>query len=426
MVVNDTGLEIARSLEKGSPIEEVAAGLVARYGIHPERAMIDASSVRERLCDEGFLGEGAATISERSPALQSLFVHLTSRCNLTCPHCYALSPGGRTTRGIDLSADAALRLIDELADLGGRAVTLSGGEALLHPDLRRIIRHATSRGIDTRLLTNGTLLDREWAVFLAQHSVSVQVSLDGSTPEIHDAVRGAGCQRKALRAIGLLQEAGLGEKIATCTTVMRPNLDDLQAIIGLTGKLGVPVVRFLPLRRKGMADTAWETVGTGFGAGDYERFFRQVADRRTDGKAVVSVSCGLSGFILKLPREAATDEIWCPVGRKIDIDVNGDAYPCVLLMEERYKIGNVHQESLAAMISSDAMRQVCRDLSLRRSTIERCASCLWSNLCQAGCMGQAMDHTGTIQAVDDFCRYRRQAYEEAFELILAQESPAGP
>jgi radical SAM protein with 4Fe4S-binding SPASM domain len=184
-------------------------------------------------------------------------------------------------------------------------------------------------------------------------------------------------------------------------------------------------VRFLPLRRTGMADAEWTALGSGFGVDGHERFYRKVAERQRQGKAAVSVSCGLSGFILKPPREVADDEIWCPVGRKIDIEANGDAYPCVLLMEERFRLGNVHRESLASMTRSGRMRQVCHSLVARRSTIGRCASCLWRNLCQAGCMGQALDNAGTIEAVDDFCRYRQKVYAEAFDLILAQESRTG-
>ncbi len=419
-VLNDTGLRIARSLGAGASIVETAADLVAAYGITAAAARIDTAYVFNFLSKEGFLGNGASGPSQRTPELKTAFLHITSRCNLSCPHCYVLSDGVKHSGPQDLSTEIVVKLIDELAGLGGRAVTLSGGEALLHPGVRRMLKRAADRSLEIRLLTNGTLLDREWAAFLADLPIHVQVSLDGSRPEIHDAVRGKGNFLRALQAVERLQQAGLGEKINLCATVMRSNVEDLAEIILLAEKLGVPLVRFLPLRRKGMAEAAWTAIGTGFGVCEQERFYRMVADRQVKDKPALAVSCGLSGFLLKLPPETPEDEIWCPIGRQIDIGFDGEAYPCVLMMEERFRVGNIHRESLESMTRSDAMRQTCRALAERRSDIVGCARCLWRNLCQAGCMGQALDNTGTIQDVDDFCGYRKKAYEEAFDRILAQ------
>jgi radical SAM protein with 4Fe4S-binding SPASM domain len=313
-------------------------------------------------------------------------------------------------------------LIDELADLGGRSVTLSGGEALLHSGFRTILNRAVARNLGVQLLTNGTLLDREWVEFLGGFPLSVQVSIDGSRAEIHDAIRGRGSFEKALRAVEHLQEAGLGSRLTICATVMQGNARDLPEIIHLGERIGVPLVRFLPLRKKGRAAGAWDAIGTGLAVEDAEAFYRLVADRAVAGKTTTAVSCGVSGVLLKLPRETSPDEIWCPVGRKIDVDFNGDAYPCVLLMEEGFRLGNVHRDSLASMVKSERMRETCSSLVRRRTSIGRCASCLWQNLCQAGCMGQALDNTGTIWGVDDFCNYRQQAYAEAFDKILALEA----
>ena len=69
------------------------------------------------------------------------------------------------------------------------------------------------------------------------------------------------------------------------------------------------------------------------------------------------------------------------------------------------------------------MADVCLALVERRQKIEKCAACTWRNLCQAGCMGQALDNKGTIWDTDDFCDYRKRAYKEAFDRILRIEDP---
>jgi radical SAM protein with 4Fe4S-binding SPASM domain len=88
------------------------------------------------------------------------------------------------------------------------------------------------------------------------------------------------------------------------------------------------------------------------------------------------------------------------------------------LMQEAYGIGNIFHDDLDAMIQSSEMAGMCEMLVSRRHQIEKCASCQWQNLCQAGCMGQALDNRGTIWDVDDFCTYRYAAYGKAFQKLL--------
>jgi len=417
--VNDSGLEIARHLDRGESVQDVVLHLRRKYGISDEVARDDVIQVQDGLIKRGFLQPDYISHPFRSTTLNSLFLHLTNRCNLSCLHCYTSGPV--KTIGKDLSAPLVFCMIDDLAEHGGTSVTLSGGEPLLHPELKEILRHTPS-DVQIRLLTNGTLIDREWAEFLADMDVYVQVSVDGSREAVHDRIRGKGSFRKAINGLEHLQGAGLGDRINFSTTVMNQNLDDLIEIINLAQRLGVPLVRFLPLRRKGTARSMWQTVGSGLSTEDYARFYDDTHRLHATVGTEIEISCGLSGFLLKMPEEFEKDDIWCPVGRRVVVDFNGDAYPCVLMMEDEFRLGNVFHNSLEEIIQSKAMAGVCRALSERRQKIEKCAGCTWRNLCQAGCMGQALDNKGTIWDTDDFCDYRKRAYEEAFDKILALDN----
>ena len=413
--VNDTGLEIAQYLDEGASLDDVTRRLGAEYGISAEAAKYDVLSVSEQLSMHHFLDGNARERPSRFPTLNSIFLHLTSRCNLSCPHCYTSWSQNEVNK--DLPGPLAFRMIDELANHGGNSVTLSGGEPLLHPEIRKILKHAGPK-VEIRLLTNGTLINRAWADFLADMNIFIQISIDGSTKEIHDSIRGKGTFEKSLKALEYLQEAGLRERINFSTTVMNQNLHDLPRIISLAERLDVPLVRFLPLRRKGKARKEWEAIGSGLTIRDSEHFYEHTFRLQKNGGSGVDISCGLSGFLLKMPEEFEEDDIWCPVGRRLVIDVNGDAYPCVLMMEDEFRLGNAFDTSLANMIQSDAMIAVCQALSERRHKIKKCSVCNWRNLCQAGCMGQALDNKGTIWDTDDFCDYRSRAYKEAFGRVL--------
>lgn len=346
--------------------------------------------------------------------VKSVFLHLTTRCNLRCAHCYAAAPAAK-----DLPAPVVFRVIDELKSLGGGSVTLSGGEPLLHPDIRRILKHAASTGLHIQLLSNGTLIDKETAELLAgEADVSVQISVDGSTPELHDAARGAGAFVRTLRGLDALRKAGLTDRLTLSTTVMRQNLHDLPDIVRLAQALGIPKVRFLPLRRVGRAAESWSAAEAHVGVEDYEGIFDAFSPMKGFRSPGIEVARGLGGFILEPPEGETCDHIWCPVGRTLTLSVDGDAFPCVLMMRPEFRLGNIHRDGLGEMIRSAAMLHACEMLAQRRNLIPKCTACLWKNFCQAGCMGQALDETDTVTEPDSFCEYRRKAYGEAFDTII--------
>jgi radical SAM protein with 4Fe4S-binding SPASM domain len=415
LVVNDTGLEIAHHLDKGESIEKIAQHLVVKYGISAEVAKNDVVSVSEQLSQQHFLGEKKGELPIRSPTLNSVHFHLTNRCNLSCAHCYLSCPDSLTF--MDIPVPLAFRLIDELVENGGKEVILSGGEPLLHPEIKKIFKYAASR-LRIRLLTNGTLIGREWAAFLADIDCSLQISLDSSKSESHDAIRGKGSFAQVIRAIEYLQEAGMGKRILLSTTIMRQNIHDLKDIISLAETLRIPLIRFLPLRKTGSAKKKWSSIGAGIGVKEYEKFYQYIFDLQVNHKCPLEISCGLSGFLLKMPEDFSGDSLWCQIGRQLVIDFNGDTYPCALLMTNEFLLGNAYIDSLSKMVQSDKMKRLCRSVSGRRVKIKKCAICDWRNFCQAGCMGEALEHQGTIWDSDNFCDYRKTAYKETFDKIL--------
>ena len=94
--------------------------------------------------------------------------------------------------------------------LGLGYVKISGGKALLRrDDVLELIELTFRLGVSTRLETNGTLLDAQVADTLQRTRTAVSISLDGSTPELHEAIRLIpGCFEQTLAALALLADGG--------------------------------------------------------------------------------------------------------------------------------------------------------------------------------------------------------------------------
>jgi MoaA/NifB/PqqE/SkfB family radical SAM enzyme len=90
-----------------------------------------------------------------SGRLRAIEIGVTSRCNFRCDYCGAYDLLERRI----LSVDDVARVVDGVPGL--ERVKLSGGEVLLEFDVcEGIVAYCTSKGIETQINTNGTVLDQ--------------------------------------------------------------------------------------------------------------------------------------------------------------------------------------------------------------------------------------------------------------------------
>src|SRR2546423_3867560 len=89
-------------------------------------------------------------------------------------------------------------------------VNIGGGEPTIRPDFWELVDYATAHHVGVKFSTNGVRITPEVAERLAETDyVDVQISLDGATAHVHDAVRGEGSFAMAGRAMGDPAAAGL-------------------------------------------------------------------------------------------------------------------------------------------------------------------------------------------------------------------------
>jgi MoaA/NifB/PqqE/SkfB family radical SAM enzyme len=101
------------------------------------------------------------------------------RCNLACEYCNEFDDFSKP-----VPLDEMFRRIDKLGELGTSAVTISGGEPLLHPELDDVIRRIRKNGMISGLITNGYLLVAERIQRLNRAGLEwLQISIDNVTPD---------------------------------------------------------------------------------------------------------------------------------------------------------------------------------------------------------------------------------------------------
>ena len=191
-----------------------------------------------------------------APPLGSrLWLYTNFDCNLACDYCCSQSSPRAPARR--LPADVARRACEEFAGLGGREVLLTGGEPFLAPDLAEIV-DAAARWAPVTILTNAMLVARgsrrQTLESLDPARVTMQVSLDSGTPEVHDRHRGQGSFDRARAGIEVLRALGFHVRVAA--TVDEDDAAEEHSLHALLDADGIPPEDRLVRRvaRTGFAD----------------------------------------------------------------------------------------------------------------------------------------------------------------------------
>ena len=179
---------------------------------------------------------------------------LTYACNLACVHCLS-SSGRRDPR--ELSTQQCKDVIDELERMQVFYVNIGGGEPTVRSDFWELVDYATAHHVGVKFSTNGVKIDEVVAAKLAASDyVDVQISLDGATAEVNDAVRGDGSFAMAVRALENLAAAGFTDaKISVVVT--RHNVCQLDEFKALADQYGA-TLRITRLRPSGRGADVWD------------------------------------------------------------------------------------------------------------------------------------------------------------------------
>src|ERR1700755_1394977 len=172
---------------------------------------------------------------------------LTYACNLACIHCLS-SSGRRDPR--ELTTDECFGVIDELQAMQVFYVNVGGGEPTVRRDFWEILDYATAHDVGVKFSTNGSrITDQAAARVAANDYLDVQISLDGASADVNDAIRGPGSFATAIRALERLAEAD-APSFKISVVITRENMDQLDEFEALADHFGAQL-RLTRLRPSG-------------------------------------------------------------------------------------------------------------------------------------------------------------------------------
>ena len=136
-----------------------------------------------------FIREAMKTAREHDTPITGSF-ELTPLCNLDCKMCY-VHLSDPAVRERMLSGGAWIALMEQAIAHGMLIALLTGGEALTHPDFKKIYMYLIEKGVSVQVKTNGILLNKDMIdLFTEYPPYVVDVSLYGCDGASYKAVTG--------------------------------------------------------------------------------------------------------------------------------------------------------------------------------------------------------------------------------------------
>jgi len=337
---------------------------------------------------------GSHLLTQTSYRPLSCVWELTRACNMACRHC---GSSAGSPRDNELDTKRCVSVVHELAALGNKLLSLSGGEPTLRQDWPVIAREAVGCGIAVNLVTNGQSEPERLAQLVRESRLAnVGVSLDG-LEATHDGIRRPGAFSRATRTIRVLAEAGIW--VDVMHTVTRASLGELEPLSDLVQELGARALRVQLAKPMGNLLPGSELL---LRPADLLTLLPALGRLSTTSGIEVRVGDSIGYYSPQekwLRKRTSPDGMWtgCKAGtHAVGIQSDGGVKGCLSLQprlgeRDRFVEGNLRHEPLPSIWSREGAFAYNRNFELS-SLRGACARCAHARLCRGGarCVAHAV------------------------------------
>ncbi|MBW2064930.1 MAG: PqqD family peptide modification chaperone [Deltaproteobacteria bacterium] len=399
---NHVGFDVIK-LSNGSRAQEDIAGAVADLYNVPVDLIRDEVErfIKDAIAERILIDEDSAPVEDNADGINTVWFHVTDRCNLDCVYCYADS--GTKNRD-ELSIQEINQTLAQIGEYEPYLVCITGGEPLTRPDLSQIESH----GLRLRLITNGTLIDEGSSRMISERFSEIQVSLDGPDATTHNLMRPGGNFEDTMNAIRLLSKVDLDKRIISCTAT-RLNYDRIPDMVSFAYNQGWSffLSRLVPTGR-GREEHY-------LNPSEYDalvRKCRQAYTKITETKGFPVFPFFFQAACMPYSRVLLkTKHSNCGIGKSvISISPSGDFYPCPLMHTSEYRTGSLRDAPFAELL--ERTRRVLDFISVEK--LGECRTCHIKRICGGGCRALALHLGQGLMGQDPYCSVTRRAIENAF------------
>ncbi len=355
---------------------------------------------------------------------------ITLACDLGCRHCGSRAGEARPE---ELNTDECLEVVEQLAELGVREVTLIGGEAYLRDDWDEIAAEITRQGMLCGMTTGArNLTDERIERAVDAGLKTISISIDG-LERTHDVLRGAkGSWKAATGAARRISASPI--RLGTNTQINRLSMPELPALADLLVDIGSNAWQIQLTVPMGRASDRPDLLLQPYDLLDLFPMLVWLKQSRLVPNGIElqpGNNIGYFGPYEHLLRAGGEDgAVWagCQAGAWVlGLEADGKIKGCPSLPSTEYSGGNIRQMTIA-----DAVDHAQQLTSIRERTREDlwgyCADCYYGDHCLAGCTWTSHCLMGK-PGNNPYCIHRALQFDNEGKrerLIKVEDAPGDP
>ena len=338
----------------------------------------------------------------------AVLCELTHRCPLSCPYCS--NPVELELKSREIDTKTWKKALSEASEIGILQAHFSGGEPTARKDLEELVKHASSIGLYTNLITSGVLINEERLKKLYDCGLDhVQVSFQDTDPENANKIAGYKGHNKKIETAKLIRKVGLP---LTINAVMhRQNLHNLKSMINMAVELDAERIEVAQVQYYGWAlKNQMAFLPT---RQQLDEATKIVEDSRIKLKGILAIDYVVPDYYAKKPKSCMGG--W---GRQfLNITPAGKVLPCHAAESLKFlDFDNIKEKSLDWIWKNSEAFNRFRGTSWMP---EPCRSCDRREIDWGGCRCQAFALTGNPDATDPTCEFSpyRKVLDEPLSMV---------
>lgn len=333
---------------------------------------------------------------------------LTNSCNFQCVHCF-YGAGYKETKNLDVT-DKLVDFLKWYKSFGGNNICLTGGEPLLHPHIKQIIKIVKSIGYETvDVLTNGSLITEELAIFFADNNVNIQVSVDG-TEDVFEKMRLGANYGSVIQGIRNFKKYSNNINLSFVPTKI--NYKSWPMVVDLAKRMNINLIHLPFLENAGRAAQN----DLQLNEEEFFSFLENLIDSYYMGKYGNVHIYFIDEMEGRLKNNITNCNGRCSaLNDNLAIDYKNDLYPCSELINSKFKISNL--DTLTDYSSIYKNRDVNGIISFNSNRHDDCKNCFYNLYCAGGCRLNAYLN-GNIDGLDPNCKYTKYIFDKILDHLV--------
>lgn len=360
--------------------------------------------------------------------LSLLIKPASSMCNLQCKYCFYRDVAlNREQESFGMMKEDVLETIVKKAfEYADTHITFAfqGGE----PMLRGLVFFKTFVALVSKyninhikttfaIQTNGILITDDWAKLFNENNFLVGLSMDGYS-DINDLNRidanGKGTFKHIRQAARTMDKYDVEYNILCVVTKLIAKHG--VKVYNFFKSNGFKYIQFIPC----LDDFGQENGKLSFSLTpkDYGNFLISVFDLwykdiLTQQYISIRMFDNLVSMLKGYPPESCDMQGQCSKGTVIEAD--GGLYPCDFYVVDKWRIGNILDESFEELIHKDRMNEF---VDTSKNIAPKCKACKFFSLCRGGCR-RHKEHCEEGKPLDNiFCESYKMFYASALNRLI--------